>query len=451
MRRLLTLVLALMLVGVQVPLALAQEEATPSASTPSMTGFLDQIKQGQVCAWPVKLDTQEFNVGFPDANSAYFVIPYVLTTGQSIIVQGTYPFARFSSLVTYYRDLNAQGSGLELLGWLPDYAIVPDAGSTNPAVDPNASTDPAQRRWTVEVTGTAPSITTPEVSTPVAGKNVLPGMPAEIQDAIGVMILRMYVPTDPSDDSGGVGLPTLTLQDGSGSSRTLTPCTDADREMWKTFFVPFATRIIEEAPQLPLPPSADAAPEWVQTTFPGLGTNPDNRYLVVPLAWEPGRIVVVRGQAPTFPDTGAGDPQTAPADLRYWTFCTGSNVIPLLTASCAPDFEMPLDANGMYTIVVSQPADQPANATADNGIAWLQGGDADQPELLFLRHLLPSDEFYGQSAWAVPEGEIGAAEGIMGPYYPEITYCDTATFEAGGADACFAASEATPGVATPAN
>jgi hypothetical protein len=411
-----------------------------------MEEFIDQIRAGELCAWPIKLDVEEFNVGFPDANSAYFVLPYILSPGQSIIVEGAYPFARFSSLVTYYRDLGGLGSGLELLGWLPDYAIEPDPGSSNPAVDPEASDDPAQRQWTVEVTGTASASTTPEVSTPVAGKNVLPGMPEDIENAIGVMILRMYVPTDPNDDSGGVGVPTLTLQDGTGGSRALTECTTADREAWTPFFIPFVTQIIAEAPQLPLPPSVDAPPEWVQTTFPGLGTNPDNRYLVVPLAWAPDRIVVIRGQAPTSPDNRAGDPQTTQADLRYWTFCTGSNVIPLLTASCAPDFEMPIDANGMYTIVVSQPENQPANATAENGIAWMQGGDPDQPELFFLRHLLPSEEYYGQSAWAVPENVVGAPEEIMGPYYPQITYCDTATFEEGGADACFAAA----GPATPA-
>jgi hypothetical protein len=445
MRRLVIVLIVLILAGVQIPAGLAQEATPPAASPPSMEQFLQQIQQGQVCAWPVKLDVEEFNVGFPDENSAYFVLPYILAPGQSIIVKGTYPSARFSSINTYYRDLSGQGTGLNLLGWLPDYAIAPDAGSTNPAVDPNASTDPAQRQWTVEVTGTGSASTTPEVATPVGGQNVLPGMPEGIENAIGVLILRMYVPTDPNDDSGGVGLPTLALEDGSGGSRALTECTEADRETWGTFFIPFATQIIQEAPQLPLPPSVDAPPAWVQTTFPGLGTNPDNRYLVAPLAWAPDRIVVIRGQAPTFPDNRAGDPQTTPADLRYWTFCTGSNVIPLLTASCAPDFEMPIDAEGMYTIVVSQPEDQPANATAENGVAWMQGGDADQPELVFLRHLLPSEAFYDQSAWAVPENVVGAPEEIMGPYYPQITYCDTATFEAGGADACFAAvAPATP-------
>ncbi len=438
MCRFLLVLIALMLVGVQTPAVLAQGEATPDASPP-MAEFVERIQSGDICAWPIKLDVEEFDVGFPDVSSAYYIIPYMLSPREAIVLEGTYPFARFSSIVTYYRDPSATGTGLELLGWLPDYAIAPDAGSANPAVDPNASIDPAQRRWTVEVTGTASASAEPKVSTPVAGKNALPAMPANIENAIGVLILRLYAPADPPDDTGKVGLPALTFRDDAGGSRTLTQCTDAERDTWETLFMPFAVQIIEEAPPLPLPPSVDAQPEWVQTTFPGLGTNPDNRYLVVPIAWEPGRIVVVRGQAPTFPDTLAGDLQTTPADLRYWTFCTGSNVIPLITASCVGDFEMPIDANGTYTIVVSQPEDQPANATVDNGVATMQPGDATQPELLFLRHLLPSEQFFDQSVWAVPEGIVGAAEEIMGPYYPQITYCDTATFEEGGADACFAA------------
>jgi hypothetical protein len=164
----------------------------------------------------------------------------------------------------------------------------------------------------------------------------------------------------------------------------------------------------------------------------------------VPIAWEPGRIVVVRGQAPTFPDTRAGDPQTAEADLRYWTFCMGSNVVPMPSTDCLPDFEMPIAEDGTYIFVVSQTGDRPVNATDEERVGWLQGSDPDQPDLLYLRHLLPSEEFVDQSVWAVPENMIGAAEDIMGPYYPQITYCDKATFEEGGADACFEAEVATP-------
>jgi hypothetical protein len=448
MRRLVMLVIALMFVGVQIPAVLAQEATPPAASPPSMDEFVQQIQQGQVCAWPVEVGVDALNVAFPDPNNAYFVLPYILGPGQSFVVKGTFPFDRFTSIVTYYRDLSGLGSGLELLGWMPDYAIIPDPGSTNPAVDPNASTDPAQRQWTLRVTGTASTSATPVAAMPVDGQNVLPAMPEGVDNVIGVLAMRIYVPNDAADHTGGVGLPAISIEDGSGASRTLTECTAADRETWKAFFTPFAIQIIQEAPQLPLPAGPDAPLQWTQTTFPGLGTNPDARYLMVPFAWEPGRIVVIRGQAPTFPDTRAGESVIGQYDVRYWSFGTGANVIPLISgpSPIAGDFQIATTSDGTYTVIVSQPEDQPANATAENGVTWIQGADPSQPSLLWLRQLLPSKDYYNQSVWAVPEGVVGAAEQIMGPYYPQITYCDTATFETGGADACFAAS----GSATPA-
>ncbi|MGD9710910.1 MAG: hypothetical protein AB7V46_02440, partial [Thermomicrobiales bacterium] len=438
-------VIALLLIGLHIPTALAEGEATPGASPPPMEVFLEQIMTGQACAWTVEIapTSNALNAAYPETHASYFVMPYVLSPGESLILEGTYPFARFFSIVTYYRDLGPQGTGLELLGWLPDFAIVPDAGSANPSVDATASTDPSQRSWTIEVTGTASASSEPVVATPVEGRNVLPGMSADIENSIGVMAMRVYLPEDASDTTGGVGLPSLTLVDESNGSRPLTPCTAEERQIWKQFFTPFLEQIIEAAPPLPLPQSVDAPPDWVQNRFPGLGTNPDNRYLMTPVAWTPGRIVVIRGQAPTFPNTLAGDPQTTAADLRYWSFCTGSNVNPLVTTACVADFEIPLDDDGFYTVVVSQPEDQPANATVENGVSWLQGAPPNQPDLLFLRHMLPSDAFFDQSVWAVPEQTSGVAEEIMGPYFPQTVYCDTATFEEGGAEACFSLS-ATP-------
>lgn len=443
MHKFFVFLMALTIIGLPNPELVAQEGATPADSSEA-TGFIEQLQSGQVCAWPIELDVNAFNVGFPDENSSYFLMPYVLSPDQAFVIHGTFPFDRFTSINSYYRDLSGQGTGLELLGWLPDFAITPDAGSSNPTVDPNASDDPAQRQWTVRVTGTGAVSETGSPAKPVDGQNVLPAMPAGIETAIGVLVLRVYLPTDANDHSGGVGLPTISLEEASGSIRELTPCTADDREEWQQVFMPFLVQIMEAAPRLPLPPSADAQPEWVQNNFPGLGTNPDNRYIMVPIAWEPGRIVVVRGQAPTFPDTRAGDPQTTEADLRYWTFCTGSNIVPMPSTDCLPDFRMPIAEDGTYTFVVSQTEDRPANASDEEGVGWLQGSDPDQPDLLYLRHLLPSEEFMDQSVWAVPEGEIGAAEDVMGPYYPQITYCDTATFEEGGADACFEAEVGTP-------
>jgi hypothetical protein len=166
---------------------------------------------------------------------------------------------------------------------------------------------------------------------------------------------------------------------------------------------------------------------------------------MAPVVWKPGRIVVLRGKAPTFPDTRAEQSATTPAQLRYWSFCTGSNVIayPALypTTAGVSDVEIPVGSDGFYTVVVSQLADRPPNATPENGVAWIQGADPALPDLLLLRHMLPLEAFFAQSVWAVPELVVGAAQPIMGPYYPETVYADTATFAAGAAGACFAAAE----------
>jgi hypothetical protein len=406
----------------------------------------EQVRRGEVGAWPVELAVDALNVAYPDPNAAYFIMLYMLAPGQSLIIEGAYPFARYSSLTTYY-GLGAAGHGIELLGWLPDTAIAPDPGSRNPAVDADAVADPALRRWTVRVTGTAPvdgaaaKAATPG-ATPAAGANVIPAHREGATDELGALVLRIYLPDDPADHTGGVGLPALSLEEADGSRRPLAACTAAEAQSWSEAVGQMVAINVEAAGRLPLPTDADSTPAWVESRVPGLGPNPDNRYLMAPVLWEPGRIVVIRGKAPTFPDTRAGESRTTPTQLRYWSFCTGSNVVtyPTLypTTAGVADCEIPVGPDGFYTVVVSQPADRPVNATVDNGVAWIQGADPMLPDLLVLRHMLPADAFFAQSVWAVPELVVDVAQPVMGPFYPKTVYSDTATFEAGGAAACFA-------------
>ncbi len=472
MRKLLVIAIALVLVGLQIPAAFAQEAtpmpgATPAPGTTPTAGatptlgsgalIRQRLQSGQVCAWPVQLSRDALNVAFPDANAVYFVMPYSLGAGQSLIVKGAYPFARFFSLTTYYGVGDPNSHGVDVLGWLRDNAIAPDPGSSNPAVDPNAPTDPAQRRWTVRVTGTAQvGETTPSTTpsaTPTTGENVIPAHQEGVSNAIGLLVLRIYVPDDPNSKTGGVPLPSLTLQNSDGTQHTLAKCTGIQERIWTEGLQRLVVNAVQKAPRLPLPPSPDATPVWVASSVPGIGPNPDNRYLMTPIAWKSGRIVVIRGKAPTFPDARAGQPITTAAQLRYWSFCTGSNVLspdPYPTTDCVGDFQIPVRQDGTYTIVVSQPQDRPDNAITEQGIAWLRGADPALPDLIVLRHMLPSQGFFNQSVWAVPENVPGAAQSIMGPYYPQAVYCDKATFEAGGADACFAKSGAATPTATPA-
>ena len=450
------LVGAALLMATQASTVVAQD---PGPTSDEVAALLEQVKSGEVCAWPVEVAVDALNVAYPEAKASYFVMPYMLTPGQSLILSGTYPFDRFSSLVTYF-GLGQPGHDIETLGWLRDTQIEPDPGSLDPATDADASSDPLQRRWEARVTGTMsldetfirrhrePGRLREALDEWIRGRsdaagetNVIPAHPEGEEDQMGVVVLRIYVPEDAADHSGGVGLPALALEEADGTVRLLAGCTPEEESAWSAAIGQMVLTNIAAADRLPLPPDADTAPAWVESSVPGLAPNPDNRYLMAPVVWEPGRVVLVRGQAPTFPDTNAGESVTLPEQLRFWSFCTGSNVVTppegYPTTACIADFETPLAADGTYTVVVSQPEDRPANATEADGVAWLQGADPTEPDLLILRHMLPSDDYYDQSVWAVPELTVGAAEQVMGPYYPDAVYCDKSVFEAGGADACF--------------
>jgi hypothetical protein len=460
-RKSIVLVIALLLLSVQAPAALAQDDGQMSAEVAPLPG---QTQPAGFCAWPVAVAVDALNVAYPEAKASYFMMPYRLAPDQSLILTGAYPFDRFSSVVTYFGG-GQTGHGIEVLGWLGDVRITPEPGSLNPALDASASSDPLERQWEVRVTGTIPL----EEGLPrrhrdprrlralldewierrggtAAEANVIPAHPEGEEDRLGIVVVRVYVPVDPADNSGGVGLPALAIEEADGVRRPIGECTPEEKQVWAETIRQMVMTNIAAADRLPLPTSPDAPPAWVESPVPGLAPNPDNRYLMTPVVWEPGRIVVVQGKAPTFPDTNAGESVTSPTQLRFWSFCTGSNDITppngYPTNACIADFEIPLGPDGVYTVVVSQPEDRPANASRAEGVAWLEGADPSLPDLLALRHMLPSDDYYDQSVWAVPELTVGAAEPVMGPYYPDAVYCDMSVFEAGGADACFEAAAA---------
>ena len=103
------------------------------------------------------------------------------------------------------------------------------------------------------------------------------------------------------------------------------------------------------------------------------------------------------------------------------------------------DMQVPLDKDGYYTIVYSRKEDRPANATAENGVAWIEwsprGEGVDTPQnrpdfgMLMLR-FIANDPSWKQSPDYVTKP--GMEEAVMGPYYPRGYYTDKATFEAQG-------------------
>jgi hypothetical protein len=104
------------------------------------------------------------------------------------------------------------------------------------------------------------------------------------------------------------------------------------------------------------------------------------------------------------------------------------------------DMQVPLDADRGYTIVICRPEDRPANATDENGVAWMDWGT--KGEGLDDKHnrtdfgLVLFRFMYNNPSWPHDPDKIsepGTEAEIMGPYFPRLSYTDKADFEAGGA------------------
>ena len=369
-----------------------------------LVACVPQPNAGIACAWATKADGSTFNVAYPDATATYFGTKYTLLSGQRLVLSGTYPFARYISLHTY----NLQGNDVDHLA---DVDIAPDPGSDNPFTDPAASADPAERRWTATISPDAPASD---------GDNLM------TTPVVGSVVLRVYVPDDASDPAGGVPLPTLSVRNVDGSVQPLPTCSTQSPDQSIVDLINAFGPATDIAPS---DPPAFRRPLNVAGLYP----NRDNAYLASIVAHTPGDVVVVRGTAPTTPDTQSGVSPATPSQLRYWSFCTNEYRKPYPVSSCVIDADTALDAGGAYTIVVSTPQDRPANATEANGVTWVDWGSTSVNMLMAFRHMLPADDF-AQNVFNVAPGQL--ASEVMGPYTPSAASCTVATFESGGAAAC---------------
>jgi hypothetical protein len=126
------------------------------------------------------------------------------------------------------------------------------------------------------------------------------------------------------------------------------------------------------------------------TLTSGLYATPANAYVVGYasrlLGPDPGghNVLVLHAKLPTHPSTFARDRvnDSGGKQVRYWSLCNyGALVVeigtgPVLMDGCLFDEQVPTDADGFYTVVVSLPEDRPANATAQCGVACSIGARA---------------------------------------------------------------------------
>lgn len=173
------------------------------------------------------------------------------------------------------------------------------------------------------------------------------------------------------------------------------------------------------------------------------GGDPTTQYFILHLSREFGPVYVMRGTMPTFPDTFAGGLATVPeTQMKYMSIATGEAAPSgqLFDGIC--DMQIPLDPERNYTIVVSRPEDRPANATTENGIAWLEwparGEGIEHPANRKNFAMMMMRIMATNPTWKERPDNItvaGTEEEVMGPYFPRGEYLDKAGFEALGSAA----------------
>lgn len=402
------------------------------------------------CAWPLELSPEgSGNVQGPDGAARYWLMPFD-PQYETMTIQGTYPNIRYFSFAAYetigYDAANKTNSGFNLAEHhLYDAQIAPDPGSTNPFVPPGGGNG----TYTVVISRTSPS----------SGNTI------GVSSDLVWVVLRMYVAdADPSLSGqslmGGVPLPTITLNGQTGGSMQPEACWPINKwsdmsDFARFLFPPDVDMSVEEGM-----PTSDRL--WFASPLnpPSiLWPNPDGKYMMM---WpgdkyQPGRIIVIHGKAPGFPDTFDGSPIWEPSrgfravDMRYWAMCQQDFAPPLSLVDCATDLTTRLEG-GYYTVVISDDRQRPGWLRPN--VNWLPYGDEQYPKFVVFRNMLPATDFHYaiQNAWAagctfdlafpnLPDRKAlddqgPCAQQVMGDYYPVAVWCDKSTFVHGGWQAC---------------
>lgn len=391
------------------------------------------------------------NIAYPDAGAIYWSAMFTMPEGAKLELKGDFTHARYQSFISYDSD----GKPIESL---PDYLMEPVAGSTNP-FRPGADRTAKARAYSIEVLTAQPQDRSGEGTFQAnATRNTIHA--PKYTDGQQTLLYRIYVPNAGRDITGGVGLPSpvLTLADGTklaGADACARLNAAQPTKLGPAALgLPVAQYLeLTNQPGKPDTWPATNPPTWyvqgdresliaIYTgTFKpggrrsegGFYPNPDNNYIRTIVNRRLGHVFVVRGKMPKTPNTLKGDKTMGEGDLRYWSMCSNQSFANTRVNDCVYDEQVPLDKQGMYTIVVSHKADRPRNARPECGIAWLpiaDNGDgvADKDvAIVQIRNMLANPSFPHAIQKVTGDAEIAKT---MGPYMPKAFYMMPSAVEA---------------------
>jgi hypothetical protein len=405
---------------------------------------------------------------WPDMKSTYFIGRFAMPAGSSMTIRGRFPYVRFFQFALYKWEHNTfVAFGESLAGT----EIEPDPGATNP-FRVGADRLAENREFTIRILAEDP----PQDAARRITNTLYVGRSGN--DIEGV--IRIYLADQDRDGAGWgppdepfdqPGLPTYEaeLADGTklsaeqvaqqfakpivgetekpmttdqwvqlvnakGNDPAMTTATTPARNppAWEKFWtIKYSVVGVFKSPQ-------ERAKIQYEGAMEGGGEGP---YLVTYLSRQYGPVYVMKGKMPTFPDTYAGNDgkgaATMPAaQTQYWSLVSCESVPSGQVVDGLADFQIPLDKDRNYTIVVSRPEDRPANATIKNGVAWIKwsprGEGLDDPRnradfgMLILRIMGNNPK------WTQRPDNIktpGTGESVMGPYFPKGHYTTKEKFE----------------------
>lgn len=365
------------------------------------------------CVWPFKTTPETLNVFYPDANAIYWTTPYVLLPGSRLDIDGSFLPSRFLSFDSY----NTLGNSISSI---VDVNFPLDSGSENPFSTPSAT------GGKFHLTIVPPP---PGGGTPPPG--YLYGPPInQFGFSQGYVVLRSYLPNPAINQRQ---LPKITISVHGSKLETLRPCTTLQSSLRLLLFNAFVRswdgKLTAPGQSEPTTPAFRPPPAG---TADGAFPNDFNKYIVTGLTYQRGRLALIRGKAPTFPQTNSnGYPITAGENMRYWSLCMYDYVFPypVVKNGCSADETTALDADNYYTYLIAAKADTPTRQDPD--VTLLPWGATQLQKVAMLRNMLPDPSFTptAQTAntacakYTDPEQSASCTANAMGPYYPTVTYC----------------------------
>ena len=383
------------------------------------------------------------NLAYPDASVFYWAAAFTIPDGAKMELIGDFAHARYQSFISY----DERGRPVESLA---DYLMAPQAGSVNPY---RASTNrnAENRAYSVELINTAPA------SERVIGaydsesvSNVLHA--PSYADGQQVVLYRIYLPDEGKWPNGGAALPEPRIVLSDGSIAMGQEACDALKTAQPLMVAGDAVGIpaVKYRELITQPGKPDTWPakvnsEWfiqldrasllgiytgeinedARRSEGGFYPNLDNHYIRTIVNRKHGKVFMVRGKMPETPKTYQGNDYSSEAQLRYWSICSNQGFANTRVNDCLFDEEIPLDANGFYTVLVSRAEDRPRNAIKRCGLAWLpmaDDGDGmfdDDVTVVQIREMLAAPDYVHAIKRVTSQADLSAT---LGPYMPRTRY-----------------------------